>query len=220
MMYLRSYKKGDRGLSARGTQKGFTPYHFFKKSDTGFTLIEMMVAVAIFSIVMLVAVGALLSIIDANRKARAVKSVVNNVSFAIESMARQARLGTRYHCRGAALKALDEPLNCSNGVFFAFEHQFGDPTDVSDQYVYRYNAGGKYIEFSRDGGNTFIPLTAPNQVRIERFRVDVHGAENTDGEQPRAVFRIRGVVHFNDRTETIFRLQTSVTQRILDQQSP
>ena len=49
----------------------------------GFSLIEIMVSLAIFSIVVLVATGALLSILNANKKTQALKAVVNNFNFAL-----------------------------------------------------------------------------------------------------------------------------------------
>ncbi len=52
-------------------------------SQRGFTLIEMIVAVAVFSIVMVVGAGALLSIVDANRRGQAQQTVINNLNFAI-----------------------------------------------------------------------------------------------------------------------------------------
>lgn len=45
----------------------------------GFTLVEMIVAIFVFSVVMVISTGALVSIIGANRKAQSVKSVMNNV---------------------------------------------------------------------------------------------------------------------------------------------
>ena len=44
-------------------------------ANSGFTLVEMIVAVALFAVVMLISVAALLSLVDANRKAQALQSV-------------------------------------------------------------------------------------------------------------------------------------------------
>ena len=49
----------------------------------GFTLIELMVSITIFSIVMLISVGALLSIIDANRKDQSLKSVMKTATSSL-----------------------------------------------------------------------------------------------------------------------------------------
>ena len=62
-----------------------------KNENKGFTLIEMIMSVAVFTVVALIAAGALLAIADANRKAQAFKSVVNNLNFALESVARNLR---------------------------------------------------------------------------------------------------------------------------------
>lgn len=188
---------------------------------SGFTLIEMMVAVTIFSIVMLVAVGSLLSIIDANRKAQTLKSVTNNLTFAIESMSRSARVGSRYHCGTGftfSKANLDAPQDCEfgGGILFAFERQNGDTTSNDDQIVYRYDASNHRIERSIDGGDTFILITAP-EIRIESFEVNLIGSHPSDYRQPRAVFHIAGSISINDRIESTFNIQTSATPRILDQ---
>ena len=64
----------------------------------GFTLVEMIVSVALFGIVMLVAVGALLSVVAANRQSQAIKTVINNLNFALESMSRNILTGSNYRC--------------------------------------------------------------------------------------------------------------------------
>ena len=56
----------------------------------------MVMSVAVFTVVALVAAGALLAVADANRKAQAFKSVVNNINFALESVARNLRTGSAY----------------------------------------------------------------------------------------------------------------------------
>lgn len=62
----------------------------------GFTLLEMIVAIFIFSIVVTIASGAMLSMISANRKAQALKTVMNNMNLALDSMSRDVRFGTAY----------------------------------------------------------------------------------------------------------------------------
>ena len=64
-----------------------------EKFTTGFTLIEMMVAVSIFAIVVMISMTAILSIVDSNRKAQSLKSVMNNLNFALETMTRSIKTG-------------------------------------------------------------------------------------------------------------------------------
>src|SRR3989338_5348699 len=92
-------------------------------AQRGFTLIEMIVAVALFAVVMLVSVGALLSLVGANRKAQALQSVMNNLNIALDGMVRSIRMGTSYRC---ASSAPSDP-NCQDGgQCFYFEPYGGD----------------------------------------------------------------------------------------------
>ena len=66
-----------------------------KRKTNGFTLLEMTVSMGIFSIVMIVTIGAFLLTIKAQRVALAEKAVAENVSFAMEFMSRQMRVVKR-----------------------------------------------------------------------------------------------------------------------------
>ena len=70
--------------------------------NRGFTLVEMIVSLAIFSVVAVIAIGALLKVIDANSKAQSMQSAVTNINFAMESMSRDLRTATDYTCDSAA----------------------------------------------------------------------------------------------------------------------
>lgn len=193
-----------------------------KNTEKGFTLIEMMVAVSIFSIVMLVAVGALLTIVDANRKAQAIKSVTNNLNFALESMSRTIRTGTSYYCGDSSdLPPISGISNCpSGGELIAFEKSGGIKSDPNDQVVYRLNAvdfnGTPHgqIERSTDAGFNFVPIT-DSQVDITKLEFHVVGSSSSDEFQPRVFIVIKGVTGLA-RSRTEFNLQTTVTQRLLD----
>lgn len=68
------------------------------KSKRGFTLIEIIVSLAIFAVVAVVAAGSFLKVIDANKKAQTIKTAVNNLNFILESMSREIRMGSNYYC--------------------------------------------------------------------------------------------------------------------------
>lgn len=197
-----------------------SPVNFSVKPRSGFTLIEMMVAVSIFAIVMMVGVGALLSLIEANRRAQAINSVMNNLNAALESMTRSIRVGTTYYCQASATSpspsVLENPQNCTDGTLLAFEASGGDSSDNTDQVVYRLN--GIQLERSLDSGATWVALTAP-EVSIDSFSFHVVGAQSfseaADTIQPRVLMRIRGSAPVPGGT-TDFNVQASVAQRILD----
>ena len=191
-----------------------------KNSQKGFSLIELLVATAIFTIVMTVAVGSLITMIDANRKAQALKSVMNNLNFALEGMVRSARVGSTYHCENdMSPSGVDSPSDCSSGgVLFAFEAYGGNRSDPSDQIIYRFNSGNNQLERSTNGGADFIAVTAP-EVTIENMRFYVIGAvplTGGDDRQPRVVITIRGRAGQTEKTETTFELQGMASQRVFD----
>ena len=187
----------------------------------GFSLIEVMVAVALFSVVMVVAIGALLSMLDANRKAQAIQSVVNNLSFAMESLSRTARVGGTYYCHPGSANpapvpgnAISMPKDCAGGgTLLAFEKYAGDPNDVGDQVIFRLN--GTRLERSIDGGSNFVPLTS-SESKIDNLRFYVIGSELGDSLQPRILVIVEGTAGILERTKTRFHLQTTITQRVPD----
>jgi len=64
----------------------------------GFTLVEMIVSLALFSVVATVALGALVKIVSANRKAQTLQTALTNLNSALESMSRELRVGKQFHC--------------------------------------------------------------------------------------------------------------------------
>jgi prepilin-type N-terminal cleavage/methylation domain-containing protein len=66
--------------------------------QSGFTIIEMIVSLAVFGVVITIAVGALLMLIATNRQLQGEQSVMTNLSFALDSMTREIRTGTHYYC--------------------------------------------------------------------------------------------------------------------------
>ena len=65
-------------------------------SNHGFTLIEIMVAVSIFSLIMVISMGSILSVFDANKKSQTLRTVMDNMNFTLEGMTRTIRFGRNY----------------------------------------------------------------------------------------------------------------------------
>jgi prepilin-type N-terminal cleavage/methylation domain-containing protein len=69
-----------------------------QNKQNGFTLLEMLVSLAIFTVVAVFAVGALVRITGLNRRAQTLQSSMTNMSFALESMSREMRVGSNFNC--------------------------------------------------------------------------------------------------------------------------
>lgn len=185
----------------------------------GFTVIEMMVAVALFAVVMLVSAGALLSLSTANRKAQALQSVMNNLNITLDSMVRSIRAGSTFHCGVSG--SVNVPQDCGNGgTQFAFEPHGGSASTASDQRVYAFvpptSSENGYIQRSEDGGATWVRITAP-EISITDMQFYVVGTTRGDTVQPKAVIEVRGVAGgLNTKLTSTFHIQATAVQRILD----
>lgn len=197
------------------------------KQARGFTLIEMLVSVAIFAIVMVVALGALLSLAEAARKAQALSVAVNNLSAALDSMSRNIRTGGTYHCGvTGALTVPLAPADCAatSNSYIAFID--------ADKNTVAYCLDGTTIKrqivapsvappagFTNCASSGFIPLTTPD-VSITGLGFYVTGSARgvADSRQPKVTILLAGtsVIQANGKTAA-FNIQTSVTQRIYDQ---
>ncbi|MFA6338438.1 MAG: type II secretion system protein [Candidatus Paceibacterota bacterium] len=189
---------------------------------SGFTLIEIMVASAIFIVVMTISLGSILSIVDGNKRILTLASVMNNLNLAVEDMSRTMRLGTTYHCGTGG--TLNIPLDCPSGdTFIALEQAGGNSTTLGDQVVYKLIPHSRYpgdpdkfqLVKSVDGGNNFIPMTA-SEIVITNMKFYVIGSLPNDNMQPKVVIVLQGFSGDTIRTQSSFSIQTTVSQRIPD----
>jgi prepilin-type N-terminal cleavage/methylation domain-containing protein len=193
----------------------------------GFTLIEMLVSVAVFSIVMVVALGALLALSEANRKAELFSEATNNLNSAIDSMTRTIRTGSNYHC---GTGAVNQTQDCQSSSQDQFAFLPNGATLATQVVVYKRSSTGcpgdvaGCILRSQDGGVNFYSITSAD-VTITSLKFYVIGAPvgiQTFGSlnlsvQPKVVILISGYVTTKSGFKSNFKMQTSVTQRLYDQ---
>ena len=199
-----------------GKKYRISTYRSIRTVDShGFTLVEMIVAVGLFTVVMLVSMGALLSLTGANRKAQALQSVMNNLNVALDGMVRSARMGSNYHC-GSGTYLGDGSDNCAGGGTQLVFEPFGGNPMSSDQWVYSYNSATKRVYKSVDGGNHTFAITAP-EVTIDSMTFYVIGTKRSDFFQPKIVMVAKGTAGAaSSKTRTSFSIQATAIQRLLD----
>jgi type II secretory pathway pseudopilin PulG len=185
-------------------------------SEGGFSIVELLVAVTLFSVIMVASVGSVLAVIDANRRAQTAKSVMNNLTFVMDHMSRNIQIGDTYTCG-----SLTQSQDCRDGgtVVF-FNEAFGELNPSELQLGYKFEPSQQAVLFSVDEGANWVRLTAP-EVVVEDARFYLIGSPRTsspgnDTDQPRMHIVMRGFVEINSQVRTDFSLQTTVTQRLLD----
>lgn len=180
------------------SRRGFTPYRFRCESGKGFTLIELVVAVGVFSIIMTLSSGAYLMMINVNRQAQALATGINNLSFALEAMTRDIRTGYQYDCGGLG--------DCSAGASsFSFVDNTGVPVS------YSLSGGTLY----RTRGGVATALTDPS-VAITTLAFYAYGTAPLSGgntEQSRVTIVVAGTVPAGPGKTQAFNVETGATMR-------
>jgi prepilin-type N-terminal cleavage/methylation domain-containing protein len=196
------------------------------KQDKGFTLIEMLVSVALFSVVMLIAGATLLSLVYANRKAQALQSVMNNLNITLDDMVRNVRMGSNYRCGSESAPTAPNFGDCSSGGTSLYFTPFGeDPTNSADDIGYLIGTGGAcavgricVTQKGQNGVVETVPISAP-EVQITNMKFYVIGTNPAvDGGtiQPKVLFTITGQAGLQANTKTTFQIQATAVQRVLN----
>lgn len=183
----------------------------------GFTLIEIMVALGLFTIVITISLGSILSIFDANRRAQSSKTIVDNLNYTIESLARTVRFGSNYHCdHNNSNSNLNQPQNCPNGderlaVTFEGSVIVYRVCPASVGFVIKRSIAGE----GRCSDSTMIPITSPDAV-IQHAKFYVLGSATGDSNQPYVLVIIQGYVGNKPTAQSNFTIQTMMSQRGYD----
>ena len=184
----------------------------------GYTLLELIVSIGLFSMVMLVVMGLYLALISHDRQARATNQLVANLSFGIESMIRNVRTGTHY-TGGTTTVNCTVAGSGTNGTFTRLTF-----CDSQDQAMhYRLNSTGTIGQCSGSAVTTCsdataIPLTDP-RITITSLSFNVRGVGVTGANalvQPQVTVSVRGTMETDAGKTASFVIQTSGTQRLLD----
>ncbi len=179
-----------------------------KQKKKGFSLVELMVAVSIFAIVMLIGTGAILAIVNGNKKNQSMQVAISNLNYAVENMTRNMKTGRGFQ-------------NSADFNYPTDNITFTTTDDENVKYFYASNVdsngdtkGSLMIQYLDEPGAPAIAVTAP-EIDIDTLTFAVTGADANDGFQPAVIIYIAGTVS-NGSLTTDFALHTSVTQRSVD----
>lgn len=165
----------------------------------------MIVAVGIFTVVVVIAVSSMLTLTTSEKKAITLQNTQDNLRFAVEAMAKEMRTGE------------DFPADCSIGCR-AITYWTARGETVS----YRFNQTSRVIEkASTESGCTqpfpdacYFPFTAA-EVIVEKALFYVTGVGD-DNLQPKVTIMVEATTPGIERTVSRLHLQTTIAQRRLD----
>jgi len=177
------------------------------KKNKGFTLVELLVSISVFSVVMVICMGSIVVMLDSNRKSEAERSVMDNLGYTMDNMVRSIRFGSSYHCGLSG--TLNQPLDCPTG-----DTAITVLDSSGTQTTYRLS-GGAIVKTV--GGVDYI-LTSPDTT-IQTLTFFVLGStlySAGDVVQPRVIITVNGIAGVNSKSQSSFNLETMVSQRKLD----
>ena len=173
--------------------------------STGFTLVELLVAIGIFSVIMTLSAGAYLIMIGVSQRAQGVALAADNLAFVFENMTRSIRTGSGYSCSGG---------DCSGGASFSFISASGE--SITYSFVPPAGDTKGYVRQMVDG--TPLSLTDPG-VNITSLAFHLSGSAGTgagDYHQPFLRVTVAGSVDVGHGENFSFSMETASVMRNLD----
>ncbi|HVW71864.1 MAG TPA: type II secretion system protein [Candidatus Paceibacterota bacterium] len=178
-----------------------------RRAPRGYTLIELMVSMTIFALVMVAATAAYLSFIAYNRQAQATASVMNSISYSIDSMAREIRSGTNYSLPGSNVIKFTNADNCI--VTYQLDSTQSAITREVDQNSAGTCPSGELV-------TTASAITDAPIVHVSFLRIFLKGTGA--GYQPIVIMSINGYAEIPNTGKTPvqvpFQIETTATQRL------
>jgi len=174
---------------------------------TGFTLVELLVALAIFSIITASASGVFVSAIQSQKRVLAQQELLNQTSYLMEYVSRAVRMAKKDidgNCTGTAKLNYNYKRDAQNNkIGIKFKNYQG----VCQEF---YLEGWQLKE---NKGGVILPLTGGN-LTVSVFQVTGSGWSQDDFSvlQPLTTFFLE--IQGKDSSE--IQTQTSVSQRNLD----
>lgn len=202
------------------------------QTNAGFTLIEMLVSLALYTVVVTIAVGSLLVLIAGSGRGQSEQSVMTTLTFALDSMTREIRTGSGYYCEsyGSSAFSSQESLNASTKDCYegdgssvsayhgiSFLEGGNSITKGSTRIAYYFDSGNKTI--MRRVGNGAAESIVSDTISITQANFFVTGSSpysvGSDIIQPTVTIVIEAVEK-SEPDARPFVVETTVTQRELD----
>jgi type II secretory pathway pseudopilin PulG len=173
------------------------------KNNKGFTMVELLVAIASFIIIVSIVVGGFSGALRSQRQSIALLNANYNSSLVLEQMAREIRTGMNF--------CINQSIACSESQL-VFTNAYGQ------NVVYRLNNFGiekSIIEESINREISFKKITADDVV-VDYLKFILNGQTFRDGKQTRITILIGIKSKESSISGSVINLQTTVSPRVLD----
>jgi prepilin-type N-terminal cleavage/methylation domain-containing protein len=180
----------------------------------GYTLIELLVAISIFSLVVAGVTGFFVSALRAQRKALASREIIDSASYVLNYMADALRMAKKNNIeiRGITKNCSGIPNNEVNYII-TYRGQgikFRNYKINECQEFFLESASARLKKW-REGIENYL---TPDDLEIRNLRFFLSGDNPGDTLQPRVTILLE--IQKRNQPETIISAQTTISQRDLD----
>lgn len=171
----------------------------FLKENKGFTLIEILVSISIFSVVMLITTSGFIGALRTQRQSSAFTYVNDDLSSVLEQMAREARTGENFCANGTL---------CPSSSVLSFVNASG----MTVTYCLQGDALERVLGSDCASGSE----VTSNNVSVQYLKFIISGNQSNSGYPPRVTILVGAKP--KDKTSAFFmaNLQTTVSARTLN----
>lgn len=210
---------------------------FLKRDIEGFSLVEILVVLGLFSSISTLSLGALFNAQAINRRLQETQSILDNVNLSTQTITREIRFGTEFYAT-TTLQLQDDPAptfrrNCTyalnaNTPCTILMFKPSDAVDARDRIAFYLLSGVLYKTTYPFGGSSSTEQMTSNDVTISSLFFYVEGAQTSDGsndesdatdfKQPLITFLLSGSTNSASGrvASTTFNFETNISPRELD----
>ena len=191
----------------------------------GFSLIELLIAVSIFSIISVIAMGALYSVQNVNTRTQQTQMILDGMNLSMEEMVRDIRYGDIFNCgtdsSNLSLVTIRNDCNVSVTLGNVLVFKPSGSASDNDRIAYYLSNDGHIMRWSSSTATNSQVTAGDVNIKTLHFFVEDTGSvqdSTPDYEQPLITIIVSGVT-VPPKSSVLpvkFNLQTSVSARRLD----
>ena len=175
----------------------------------GFLLIELLIAMTVFSITIAIATGTFINVLHTQKQVIALANTQSNISIAIEQMTREIRTGNNF-CVNSS-QGCDPKFNCQYNTSDNVENCVGIEFTNANGEDIKYYINNGFLEKSVNG--TVEDLTS-SDVSVKYLSFNFFGNTNSSKWNPPRITIAIGVYPNNSALKgNVLNLETTVSQR-------
>ena len=185
------------------------------QTESGYSLIELMVAVGVFAIVVAATSGTFITSLRGQQKARTVQNTADNIRYAMEVMGKEMRMGKGFSTSNAGCPA---STTCRVQFYSNMPHRQPPYLGPNAQQEFFLSGNQIYFDDEVGAGPSAEAITSSN-IRVNTLNFNLTGTPPAD--QPRITMLVDATsAGGQPALETRIVAETTISPRSLCQLAP